>query len=142
MSTQGSPKPGIEKDDEAIVIARTAREKAEGALRRLARIDTLLSDHDKLEKYPTELLVGDERVRRRWFPWLTIAISINVLLWLSMIYAIYEAGYYTTHHDRYLWTAWLIFAIPLVFVFVVIMTPRPHSWARRRSDFFAHKPRR
>jgi hypothetical protein len=66
---------------------------------------------------------------------------MNVLLWISLIYAITRIDDYSSPHKHmYLAIPWIILGIPLVVFLYGLLTPYP-SWLRRkREEISAEKP--
>ena len=78
--------------------------------------------------------------RRRWFPWITLMVLINFLLWLSMVHTIFEADDYQTHKARYLTVNWLIVFIPLIVAGAFLFSPYPSSLSNARTIFTNRVP--
>ena len=78
--------------------------------------------------------------RHGWFPWITICVLINFLLWLSMIHAIFEARDYHKHRSRYLAANWLIGFVPLAIAAILLITPFPQNFSSARNAFATRTP--
>ena len=82
------------------------------------------------------------RVRIRFFPltnvrWLVLALTINVLLWLDMLYAINNAEDYTKNRGSYLTRTWMIIAVPLAVMILLLLYPHLGSGGAFKANIWS-----
>lgn len=74
--------------------------------------------------------------------WLVLAVSINFLLWLSMLYTVFRIDDDATHRVLYIVGSWVIFGIPLLAIVVLLFSPYPDTLRTTRQKLAIMRPSR
>ena len=69
-----------------------------------------------------------------------IALSINLLLWISMLYTVFKINDEATNRALYMVGSWTIFGIPLLAIVVLLFSPYPNTLRKRRTKLATMRP--
>lgn len=69
-----------------------------------------------------------------------IALSINLLLWISMLYTVFKINDEATNRAFYMVGSWTIFGIPLLAIVVLLFSPYPNTLRTRRRKLATMRP--